>query len=59
MKITFCLAVGLVTGMMLPLRSNASENQVPQIPVVVSSNSVQISPQFSPKGLLLACKQSV
>jgi hypothetical protein len=50
MKITFCLVVGLVTGIMLPLRSNASENQVPQTPVVGPINSIQASPQSSPTG---------
>jgi hypothetical protein len=50
MKITFCLAVGLVTGIMLPLRSNASENQVPQTPTVAPINSLQTSPQSSPTG---------
>jgi len=35
MKITFCLAVGLVPVVMFPLQSHASENQVPQTPAVV------------------------
>ncbi|MFM7573329.1 MAG: hypothetical protein ACKO4S_09385 [Snowella sp.] len=35
MKITFCLAVGLVPSVMFPLQSHASENQVPQTPAVV------------------------
>jgi len=50
MKITFCLAVGLVTGVMFPLQSHASENQVPQTPAIAPINSIQTSPKSSPTG---------
>jgi hypothetical protein len=50
MKITFCLAVGLVTGVMFPLQSHASENQVLQTPAIAPINSIQTSPQSSPTG---------